>query len=196
MFQILYVSFLSFLVNACASKFDRTNIQPGDRVEGPAVSVVMPTNKPWFAVDYGTGNRIRLTQLNYDDSYTITAGINRGPRRGMFKSSEAHLAALMKSKRDKKVPEGVLVHDHKEWVAPSYGALCVAASSSQEDWRGRNSAGPALVESVALTCPHRHLKNVLVTVEIVRRYEVDGPRVDMAALAQILFSTIVHHGDE
>ncbi len=187
---------LCLLLAGCASKFDRTNIQPGDRVEGPAVSIVVPTNKPWFAVDYGTGSRIRLSQLNFDDRYTITVGVNRGPRQGMFEDAKAHLQALLKAKREEEIPEGVILHDHKEWAEPTYGELCVAYSSHREDWRGRNNAGPALVDEVGLVCPHRHLQNVLVTVDIERRYEVDGPRVDMAALAQALFASIEHAGDD
>lgn len=187
---------LLILLSGCASKFDRTNIQPGQRVEGPAISLVVPTEKPWFAVDYGTGSRIRLSQLNFDDSYIIAAGVNRGPWQGMFKDSSAHLNALLKSKRDEVIPDGVVLHEHQEWEAPEYGNLCVAYSSHREDWRGRNTAGPALVDSVGLICPHRHIANVLVSVEIKRRFEVDGPRVDIASLAQQLFASIDHHGDE
>ena len=187
---------LLILLSGCASKFDRTNIQPGQRVDGPAISLVVPTNKPWFAVDYGTGSRIRLSQLNFDDGYIITAGVNRGPRQGMFKDSKAHLTALLKNKRDEIIPEGVILHDHQEWEAREYGNLCVAYSSNREDWRGRNSAGPALVDTVGLICPHRHLDNVLVYVEIERRYEVDGPRVDMSSLAQLLFASVEHYGDD
>ena len=187
---------LLVLLSACASKFDRTNIQPGQRVDGPAISIVVPTNKTWFAVDYGTGSRIRLSQLNFDDSYIITAGVNRGPRRGMFKDAKAHLEALLNEKRSEVVPEGVILHDHREWAAPDYGSLCVAYSSNREDWRGRNNAGPALVDTVGLICPHSHLNNVLVSVEIQRRYEVDGPRVDIASLAKQLFTSVEHYSDE
>jgi hypothetical protein len=192
----LQIALLCIVFAACANKFDRTNIQPGDRVQGPAVSIVVPTNKPWFAVDYGTGSRIRLSQLNFDDLYTITVGINRGPSRGMFVDVTEHLQALLKAKREENIPEGVILHDHKEWAEPSYGELCVAYSSHREDWRGRNSAGPALVDDVGLICPHRYLPNVLVTVDIERRYEVDGPRVDMGALAKKLFTSIEHTGDD
>jgi hypothetical protein len=188
--------FCLVFVAACATKFDRTNIQPGQRVDGPALSLVVPTNKPWFAVDYGTGSRIRLSQLNFDDSYIITAGVNRGPRQGMFKDSKQHLSTLLKNKRDEIIPDGVVLHDHQEWEAPEYGDLCVAYSSHKEDWRGRNNEGPALVDSVGLICPHRHLANVLVSVVIERRYEVDGPRVDMATLAKQLFASLEHYGDE
>lgn len=183
-------------LSACATKFDRTNIQPGQRVDGPAISLVVPTSKSWFAVDYGTGSRIRLSQLNFDDSYVITAGVNRGPRQGMFRSSQAHLEALFKAKRKEIIPDGVILHDHQEWEAHEYGDLCVAYSSHSEDWRGRNNAGPALVDTVGLICPHRHISNILVSVEIERRYEVDGPRVDIATLAQQLFASVEHYGDE
>lgn len=190
------LALITLLLVSCATPFDRTNIKPGQRVLGPAVSIEVPTEKSWFAVDYGTKNHIRLSQLNYDDSYTIHVTVNKGRPTGMFRTAESHLRAFISARTSKQPERGVIEQSHREWVARDYGPICIGYSSLTEDWRGRSQPGPALVDLIGLTCPHRHLPNILVDVEISRRYELDAPRLDLSGPAKQLFSSIKHYGDD
>lgn len=187
---IIFVIFLS----GCATPFDRTNIQPGQRVFGPGVSVIVPTEKPWFAVDYGTSNHIRLSQINFDDSYSLRVAVNRGPLTGMFKSGQAHLAAFIHGRDSEKVTPGRVVHHRDAWVEPRYGAVCIAYLEHSEDWRGRNNLGPALVDTIGLTCPHVGFGNVFVNAELSRRYDIDAPRIDISTYAQQVFDSLEYAG--
>jgi hypothetical protein len=178
-----------FLLVSCAS-FDKTNILPGQRVPGPAVSFVVPGETPWFMLNYATGNRLKLGQINFGDSFSIRVALNRGPRSGMYRSASDHLAALKSHIVSKGQPTGYKLHSHKEYLATTYGALCVGYESLGEDWRGRNNAGPAMVEVIGLTCAHPEINNALVNVEITRRYEVDSPAVDLSVMAETVFSSL------
>ena len=181
--------FFILLLSACAS-FDKTNILPGQEVGGLGFSFTVPTQKSWFAVEYGSGHRIKLSQLNDLDSYSIQISLNRGPSGGMFQSAEAHLHALKRHKRS------VSRFNHKEWLDTRYGDLCVRYTSAGEDWRGRNNAGPAMVASVGLVCAHPEIANVLIDIEISRRYELDAPTSDLAAYADELFSSVEYESIE
>lgn len=194
--KLSFLAWIALLLASCATPFDRTNILPGQRVQGPAVSIEVPTEKSWFAVDYGTKNHIRLSQLNFEDSYSIHVTVNRGRRAGMFRSAEAHLQAYIAARASNAPERGVIEQSHREWIASDYGPICIGYSSLTEDWRGRSKAGPALVDLIGLTCPHRHLPNILVDVEISRRYELDSPRLDLSEPAEQLFKSIEHYGDD
>ena len=176
------------LLSACAS-FDKTNIQPGHRVIGLGFSFTVPTQKSWFAVEYGTSHRIKLSQLNNQDSYSILISLNRGPYQGMYQNAEAHLQAIQHHKQRKFRQKGLIQHSHKEWIDSQYGELCVRHTSSSEDWRGRNNAGPAIVDLIGLSCPHPELNNILVTIDLSRRSEIDAEKVDLTAYADKLFSS-------
>lgn len=178
------------LFSACATTFDKTNILPGQQVQGFGFSFEVPTDKAWFAVVYGTSNRIRLRQLNDDDSYSITISLNRGPRSGMYDTAQDHLNALTHHLRFENNPQGLIQHQHSEEVAPQYGKLCIQQSTFVEDWRGRNQAGPAMVETITLTCPHLSFDNVLISTEFSRRYEKSAAKVDTSHYAEQLFSSI------
>ncbi|WP_197472278.1 hypothetical protein [Oleiphilus sp. HI0067] len=192
-YTIIKLLALTLIISGCATSFDRTNIRPGERVYGPAVSVVVPTEKSWFAVDYGTGNRIKLSQLNYDDSYSLKVAVNRGPAFGMFESAQAHLSAYRENVNDDAV-EGLIVHGRDSWAAEEYGNKCITYAEQLEDWRGRNNAGPALVDVYGLVCPHRGLPNILVNVELSRRYEVNAPRINVQNYAEQVFKSIEYAG--
>jgi len=181
--------FLFLLLSACAS-FDKTNIQPGQRVPGLGFSFIVPGQKAWFAVEYGTSHRIKLSQLNNQDSYSILVSLNRGPRQGMYQSAEIHLRVLQRNKRRKIKSTGFFQHQHEEWIDSRYGELCVRYSSSGEDWRGRNSEGPAMVDSIGLSCAHPETDNVLINIEISRRSEPDAATIDLVTYADQLFSSV------
>lgn len=180
---------LLLMLSACAS-FDRTNILPGQRVAGLGFSFTVPTQNSWFAVEYGTSNRIKLSQLNKQDHYSIVISLNRGPAQGMYRNAEAHLSTLQRHKQAKTKKDGYIQLAHKEWIDSRYGKLCVRYTSSAEDWTGRNNKGPAMVDSIALTCEHPEISNVLISVEISRRYEVDADISDLTAYADALFSSL------
>ena len=180
------------LLSACAS-FDRTNIRPGDRVPGPALSFEAPTKQSWFTSEYGSGHRMRLVQLNDLDSYTIEVALNRGPARGMYASAEAHMSALRRHRRFQPRAYGYDEMSRNDAVDERYGKLCVRSTSHAKDWRGRNRAGPALVDKVALSCPHPKLDNVLVSVEITHRYEEDMVVEALAPTADDLFGSLEFH---
>ncbi len=167
--------------------FDKTNIQPGQRIQGLGFSFEAPSEKSWYASVYGTGNEIKLNQLNFDDSYSILVAMNRGPRWGMYKSAEQHLRALKQYHRQTRPPEGFIEKTHQEWIDSRFGAICVRRYHIGENWAGRNNAGPAIVETESLICPHQSLRNVLVTVELSRRYEAYAETVPLRPLADQLF---------
>jgi len=177
------------MLSACAS-FDKTNIQPGHRVIGLGFSFTVPTQKSWFAVEYGTSNRIKLSQLNNQDSYSILVSLNRGPYQGMYQNAEAHLQSIQYHKQIKLNHAGFIQHQHQEWVDSRYGKLCVRYTSSGEDWKGRNSPGPAIVDLIGLSCPHPELHNVLININLSRRSETDAEKVDLTAYADELFSSL------
>lgn len=178
----------TLLLSACAT-FDRTNILPGQRVPGPALSFAVPTQNTWFAVEYGTGNRIKLSQLNNEDRYSIIVAINKGPFRGMYNNAEDHLKDLQRFRNSRPQPSGLIEHSHKDWIDTRYGKLCVRSASFAEDWRGRNSKGPAMVESIQLVCAHPELINVLVSTQLTRRSEKEAKQVDLSTLADELFAS-------
>lgn len=180
---------LCLLVTACAS-FDKTNIKPEQRVYGPGVSFTVPTEKSWFAVEYGTSHRIKLSQLNDDERYSILMTINRGPISGMYPTVEAHLHALKLHKALEYIPPGFYRTHHEEWIDPNYGNLCVRHQSSGKDWRGRNKKGYALIDTIGLNCAHPVMQNVLVSIEISRRYERHSPPAELIRYADELFSSL------
>jgi hypothetical protein len=186
---------LLLLLSACAT-FDKTNIKPGHKVVGLGFSFTVPTEKSWFAVEYGTSHRIKLSQLNHQDSYSILVSINRGPFQGMYKSPEAHLQAFKYHKQREFRKVGLIQHNHKEWADSEYGELCVRYTSSSEDWRGRNNAGPAIVDLIGLTCPHPELHNVLVSFDLSRRSETYAEAVDLTHYADVLFSSVEYTSTE
>ena len=180
---------LILLLSSCAS-FDKTNILPGQRVPGLDFSFSVPTDKAWFSVIYGTSHRIKLSQLNQEDSYAIKVTLNRGPRGGMYQNAEAHLEALQTYKQYEPPVAGFRRQQSETNIDTQYGELCVRYSSSGIDWRGRYNMGPALVDSISLSCAHPGLKNVLITFEIARRYETDAEVVDLSGYADELFSSV------
>jgi hypothetical protein len=186
---------LFLLLTSCAS-FDRTNILPGQRVIGLGFSFTVPTQKSWFAVEYGSSHRIKLSQLNQHDSYSILVSLNRGPRAGMYQSAEAHLQAFQQHKNFKLQSAGLIRLQHEGRVDARYGELCVWSSTQDEDWRGRNNVGPALVDSIALSCLHPEIPNVLISINISRRYELDGAAENIAAYADELFSSLEYQSLE
>lgn len=181
--------FVVLLLSACAS-FDRTNILPGQRVAGLGFSFSVPTDKAWFAVEYGTSHRIKLSQLNQDDRFTILVSLNKGPRHGMYSSPETHLKTVRYYEKIEPVPVGLNILNHREWIDSRYGRLCVRQSSFAEDWRGRNKPGPAMIDSVILSCPHQGFDNVLISIELSRRYEKHAQEVDITSYADALFSSL------
>jgi len=183
------LALLILLLSGCAT-FDKTNIQPGHRVIGPGYSFTVPTQKSWFAVEYGTSNRIKLSQLNNQDSYSILITINRGPYQGMYQSAEAHLKIIQQHKQKEFRKAGLSINKHQEWVEPQYGKLCVRYTSSGEDWRGRNNLGPAIVDLVGLSCAHPALHNVLISINLTRRSDENVEKVDLTTYADELFSSI------
>ncbi len=180
--------FFILLLAACAS-FDRTNIRPGDRVFGPGYSFEVPTEQAWFASEYGTGHRMKLNQINGDDSYSILVSLNRGPMRGMYPSAEAHLAVFEKYYQ-RRLPRGFRVQQHEANADARYGELCIRYLISGEDWTGRNKRGPALVDTIGLTCAHPEIANVLVNFELSRRYEEAAEPIELASFADSLFASI------
>jgi len=184
------------LLCSCAS-FDRTNILPGQQVVGLGFSFSVPTEKAWFAAEYGTSHRIKLNQLNDDERYAILVSLNRGPVSGMFQDAETHLRVLQYHKQTEVSPAGFFPLSHDEWVDSQYGRLCVRYTSLSEDWRGRNHKGGAtMVSLIGLSCEHPEIPNVLITFEISRRYEVDALPRDLAAYADKLFSSIEYQSVE
>jgi len=186
---------LVVLLSSCAS-FDKTNIRPGQRVDGLGFSFAVPTQNAWFAVEYGNGHRIKLSQLNDVDSYSILISLNRGPVKGMFPNAQAHLKAVQRHRRvwPQSIEFTRLRRD--EWLDSQYGELCVRYSAYDEDWRGRNRKGPAMVELIGLSCEHPEISNVLIRIDITRRHEVDAPAVDLAVFADELFSSIEYESIE
>lgn len=183
--SILTAVFLS----ACAT-FDKTHITSDQRVPGYGFSFSVPTETPWFAVVYGNSHRIRLSQINEVDSYTIQVSLNRGPRGGMYTDAQSHLTDIKASKQQETIPKGFIQFTHNEWLEPRYGKLCVQYTSFGEDHRGRLNKGPAKVELAGLTCQHESLDNVLINFEITRRSDANAPQIDVAALANSLFASI------
>jgi hypothetical protein len=175
-------------ISACAT-FDKTNILPGQRVPGPGFSFTVPTDNTWFTVEYGTGNRIKLSQLNNNDSYSILVSINRGPYWGMYRSAEAHLKDVQSHHHRTAKPAGYIEHKYEAWVDARYGKLCVRSAYSAEDWRGRNNEGAALIEAINLSCPHPELPNVLISTQLSRRYEKNGESLDLRLHADALFAS-------
>jgi len=182
-----------FLLLSACSTFDRTNIPPGQRVDGLGFSFEAPTDHAWFAAEYGTSNRIKLIQLNDDDRYTILVSLNRGPGRGMYQTAETHLRVFQRHKQIEAQPPGYFLLDHQEWVDEQYGHLCIRYTSSAKDWRGRSKKGAALINMIGLSCEHATLPNVLISVELSRRFEVDSKEVDIKPFADALFSSIEYH---
>lgn len=178
------------LTLAACSSLDKTDIRPGDRIAGPGITFTVPTNQSWFAVDYGTSNHVKISQLNYEDSFSIEAFLNKGPRKGMFKSRKQHLAAIVNDRKRIYEPEGYTRLSHNEWINPDDPKLCVRYSLTAEDWRGRNNAGPALLETFGIVCAHPLFPNALSTLEITRRFEQDAPLVNMEVLAESVFHSI------
>ena len=192
MYKAILLFYLSVMVAACAS-FDRTNILPGQEVQGLGFSFEVPTDNNWTTVEYGTTNKMHLFQLNDRDNYSIIVSLNQGPHFGMYKSAEAHLRAFKRTKDLEPSIEGLAIRSHQEWVEPAYGKLCVRYFSKEEDWRGRNQEGPALVDLIGLSCHHPKFDNVIITTEIIRRYEVDAPIIDLSIYADALFSSFEYH---
>jgi len=192
-YMIRAVSLFSILLLCACVSFDKTNIQPGQRVVGLGFSFTVPTQKSWFAVEYGTSHRIKLSQLNDQDSYSILVSLNRGPRKGMYQSAEAHLKAVQRHKRGKIRSAGLIRLHHHEWVDARYGKLCVRYVSSDEDWRGRNSKGPAMVDTVGLICEHPEIENVLLSIEISKRFEVNATASGLDSYADVLFSSVAYN---
>ena len=186
---------LTLLLCSCAS-FDKTNIRPGQRVEGLGFSFAVPTQKAWFAVQYGSGHRIKLSQLNDEDSYSISISLNRGPAKGMYQSAEAHLRAIQRHRAVWPKSFGFSRLRRDEWPDPQYGALCIRYSAYDEDWRGRSRKGPAMVELIGLSCEHPEIDNVLISIDITRRHEVEAPGIDLAAFADALFSSVEYESIE
>lgn len=176
------------LLSACAN-FDKTDIASGERVFGPGFSFEPPGHGNWFTVEYGTSHRLKISQINYDDSFSILVSLNHGPRQGMYPSADAHLNAVRAYKRQTPLILGFKLHKHTELIDSRYGELCVRYTDFGEDWAGRNRAGPALVDKVGLICPHPLLENVLVSTEIRRRYETHAPKVNLGDYADRLFSS-------
>ena len=188
MFRIaLFCGFL--LLSACAT-FDKTNIPPGQRVEGLGFSFEAPTEHAWFAAEYGTSNRIKLIQLNDDDRYTILVSLNRGPRRGMYQTAEAHLQVFQRYKQVEVQPPGYFLLDHQEMIDEQYGHLCLRYTANAKDWRGRSKEGAALIDMVGLTCEHATLPNVLISVELSRRFEASSDKIDISPFAEQLFKSL------
>ena len=179
---------LCLLLSSCVS-FDKTNIQPGQQVQGFGFSFEVPENGTWFAVVYGTSHRIKLSQLNHNDSYSILISMNHGPRSGMFKSAQEHLIAYKQHQNLETIPKGLIRHQRNEEIDSRYGELCIRHSSYSEDWRGRIMPGPTMVRAITLTCPHPGFDNVLLSAELSRRYETYAPEVDLEKLADQLFSS-------
>jgi hypothetical protein len=183
---------LILLLSSCAS-FDKTNIPPGQRVVGLGFSFTVPTQKPWFAVEYGTSHRIKLSQLNHLDSYSILVSITRGPYQGMYQNAQAHLQSIHNNQQKKLIKPGYIDYTHKEWIDSKYGDLCIRYSFSGEDWKGRNSQGPAIIDAIGLSCPHPYLDNVLIRIDFSRRSETEAEKVDLAAYAETLFSSFEYY---
>lgn len=189
MIRLLPISAL-VLLSACAS-FDKNNIQPGQRVSRPGLSFVVPTEKTWSASEFGTGHRIKLNQFNQEDDYQIVVTLTRGPRDGMYSDADALLKMIQNYKLGEMKPAGLFRRVHMEKLGTAYGELCVQYSSTSEDWRGRNNEGYyALIDLIGLTCVHPEMDDVLVNVEISRRYEEVSPAQDLSAYAHQLFSSI------
>jgi hypothetical protein len=140
-------------------------------------------------VEYGTSNKIHLFQLNDVDNYSIVVALNRGPRFGMYQNAESHLRALKLSKYLDFRSADLKLLAHSEWLEPKYGKLCVTYTYKAEDWKGRHKDGPALVDLIGLACEFPVIPNVLISVEISRRYETDAKNVDLRPFADELFSS-------
>ncbi len=177
------------LLAACAT-FDRTNIAPGQRVYGPGISFETPSNNTWSASEYGSGNRLRLIQINHTDSYYLNVEINRGPLLGMYTNAEQHLNAFLRHQRKIGNPDGYEKDSHIAWVDQRFGDLCVRYQKTGRDWAGRNNKGPAIVESEGLICAHQNADNTLLHVELTRRSEETSPSIDLRLLGEQLFSSI------
>ena len=189
MIRLLLISAI-VLLSACAS-FDKNNIQPGQRVTRPGLSFVVPTERTWSASEFGTGHRIKLNQFNQDDNYSILVSLMRGPGDGMYDDADALLKVVQNYKLGEMKPAGLFRRVHVEKLGTEYGERCVQYSSTSEDWRGRNNEGYyALIDLIGLTCVHPEMDNVLVNVEISRRYEEASPAQDLSVHAHALFSSI------
>ncbi len=182
--------FFAILQLSACSTFDKTNIKPGERVRGFGFSFAVPTDRHWFATEYGTSNRLKLIQLNQEDSYSILVTLNKGPRWGMYPSADAHLSVVQYHKQHEIQPRGYFLLAHQEWVDESYGDLCVRYSVHAKDWRGRNKQGAALIDTLGLSCEHGSLDNVLITIEFSHRYEESGEKTDIERYARRLFKSL------
>ncbi len=189
----LFFLFVAGFLSSCAV-FDKTNIPPGQRVQGIGFSFEAPATSPanpsWFAVEYGTSNRIQLSQLNDEDSYSILVSVNRGPYRGMYASAESHLAAFKRYKSRPEFRRGFVETAHEEWIDSSFGDLCLRFRSTGQDRAGRAPDKPAVVDTQGLVCAHPDLNNVLVKFEITRRHELDDPSITLLTVAEALFASI------
>lgn len=179
------------VLSTCAS-FDRTNIQPGQRVQGPALSFVLPEGRAWFASEYGQGSRMKLVHLGDDEVLTLALSLAKGPNSGMYQSAQQHLQALRKQHWHElaQAQFGYTELAREEGVAERYGQLCVRYSRRAKDWRGRNRAGPAMVQTEGLSCAHPHLPNALVKFELVRRHEPEQNLAPLAELAEPIFASL------
>ena len=189
MFKISII--LSFLLVSGCTTFNRSDIPPGQRVPGPGFSFDAPRNEHhWFASEYGTSNRIKLVQLNQEDTYTVLVSLNRGPGRGMYPSAEAHLRVFQKHKELELHPPGYFLLDHQEWIDEQYGHLCIRYSAIAKDWRGRSREGAAVVDMQGLTCEHKTIPNVLISFELSHRYDENTERKKLDDIAHQLFKSI------
>lgn len=179
---------LTLSLTSCAS-FDKTNIPPGQKIIGLGFSFEVPTENSWFAVEYGTSHRIKLSQLNNLDSYSILVSLNQGPYQGMYQTAEAHLQSVHRHQIKTLRKKGFIQTNRQEWIDPKYGKLCIRYTYSGEDWQGRNSAGPAMVDAIGLSCPHPTLDNVLISIKLLRRSETNAEAVDLITYAETLFSS-------
>lgn len=185
----LVVSCLVF--SACAS-FDRTNILPGQRVQGPAMSFVLPESRAWFASEYGQGSRLKLVHLGDDEVLTLVLSLAKGPRSGMYQTAQQHRSAVRQQHWQAlaQAQFGYTELTRAEAIAQHYGPLCVRYSRSAKDWRGRNRAGPAMVQTEGLSCAHPHLQNALMKFELARRHEPELSLAPLAELAEPIFASL------
>ncbi len=189
MLRFIFAVLTVFALCSCAHQFDKTNIQGGQRVPAQGFSFNVPEHGNWFAVQYGNSHRIHISQLNNDDAFKIIVEVTYGPVTGMYRNTLELQNAVKRTHRFN-LEKGFQERLFNIEDAPNYGDLCVRWVSSGENWLGRNSAGPALIESVGLTCAHQTLNNVLVKIELTRRHERDADAVDITKMADELFRSV------
>jgi hypothetical protein len=169
--------------------FDRTHIPPGQRLQGPGVSLVAPTAQPWFAVHYGSGHRMHISQLNARDSFSIKVSLNKGPSTGMYATTAQYLTDFKRYQQKMLFQFDLAVDEHRESISDRYPG-CIEFHMLGRDWRGRNNPGHANIEQYGLTCIHPGYQNAMVTIELQRRSELDADPVDMEVYAEWLFGSI------